>query len=124
MNPNRLLVVDDEADICELVKDVAEGIGFEVAALTHADEFRTTYRDIAPTVIILDLHMPGTDGIELLRFLADDQVSAHILLVSGTDARVLSTARRLGKTHGLNMLGAMQKPIMVSDLEDFLEKAK
>ncbi len=117
MNPNRLLVVDDEADICELVKDLAERMGFEVETVTRADAFMASYSDCNPTVIVLDLHMPGTDGIELLRLLAEKQSSAHILLISGTDARVLSTTQRLGKTHGLNMLGSIQKPIAVSKME-------
>lgn len=123
-NPNHLLVIDDEEDICELIKDVAEGIGFEVSATTSADEFLTCVLNISPSVIVLDLHMPEVDGIELLRFLGEQKYSAKIVLISGADARVLATARRLGETHGLDMLGVMQKPITVDDLEELLEKAK
>ena len=40
----------------------------------------------------------------------------------GGSARVLATASRLGEAHGLDMLGAMQKPIMVADLEELPER--
>jgi len=58
MNKQRLLVVDDEPAICVLIKDVAEGIGFEVSMTTTADAFRESIRYAAPGVIVLDLHMP------------------------------------------------------------------
>ena len=123
MNPNRLLVIDDEPDICEFIKDAAEGTGFEVTATSDPDDFRSGYRDFSPTVIILDLHIPDTDGVELLRYLAEDQCGAGILLISGVDSRVLRTARRLGASRGLNMLGSLQKPIMLHELDATLRQA-
>ena len=124
MNPKRLIAIDDEAAICELIKDVAEGIDFEVSVTTSVDAFRALVVDTAPYVVALDLQMPDVDGIELLRFLGEERCPAKILLISGGDVRVLATARRLGEAHGLDMLGAMQKPIMVADLEEMLRRAK
>ncbi len=124
MNSNRLLVIDDEAAICEFVRDVAEGKGFDVVAVEAFDEFRSSYRSLDPSLVILDLKMPKVDGIEVLRFLADERSSAQILLVSGADTRILNTAKQLGSTQGLNMLGALQKPIMLVDLEAMLEAAE
>ncbi len=123
MNSNRLLVIDDEPGICEFITEVAEGVGFEAKATTTPDDFRTTYRTFSPTAIILDLVMPDTDGIELLRFLADDRCRAQVLVASGVDPRVLATAKRLGDAHGLQMSGVLEKPIMVPDLEALLRKA-
>jgi len=123
MNSNRLLVIDDEPGICEFITEVAEGVGFEAKSTTTPDDFRTIYRTFAPTAIILDLVMPETDGVELLRFLADDRCSAQVLVASGVDPRVLATAKRLGDAHGLQMSGVLEKPIMIPDLEALLRKA-
>lgn len=123
MNSNRLLVIDDEPGICAFITEVAEGVGFEAKATTTPDDFRATYRTFSPTAIILDLVMPETDGVELLRFLADDRCRAQILVASGVDPRVLATAKRLGVAHGLQMSGVLEKPIMIPDLEALLKKA-
>jgi EAL domain-containing protein (putative c-di-GMP-specific phosphodiesterase class I) len=66
--------------------------------------------------------MPGMDGIEALRYLARQSVSAGILLASGMDQRVLSSARQLGESLGLRMLGTLQKPAMLEDIEALLSR--
>ena len=122
-NANRLLVIDDEAEICNLFSAVAEQLGFEVRTTGEADEFISLNRNFDPTVVILDLHMPQADGVEVLRRLADDKCRAGILVVSGADSRVLGSAERLGANRGLNMLGAMQKPVQLEELRGKLGEA-
>ena len=95
-----------------MFSSVAEQLGFEVRTTGEADEFISLNLDFNPTVVILDLHMPQADGIEVLRRLADDKCRAGILVVSGADSRVLGSAERLGANRGLNMLGAMQKELL------------
>lgn len=116
----RLLVIDDEVQICELVAEVAENVGFEVAQATTHETFRRYCREFAPSVIILDLAMPDGDGVELLRFLSDTRSEASIVLISGFDNRVLNAARKLGEEHGLKLIGALQKPISILELETLL----
>ena len=64
MNPLRLLVVDDDADICEIIRQVAEQLGFEVAVAYDAEGFRTTYATFSPTHVTLDLRLPGGAATE------------------------------------------------------------
>ncbi len=123
MNPNRLLVIDDEPDIRDFVKEVAEEMGFEVAEAESQAQVETALRSFSPSVIVLDLIMPEIDGVELLRFLAKKECRAHILLISGLDSKVLNTAQRLGSTLGLNMAGTLGKPMTVCVLEAALTKA-
>ncbi|MCH7930413.1 MAG: EAL domain-containing response regulator [Proteobacteria bacterium] len=122
MKSGRLLVIDDEPAICDFVKDVAEESGFEVAIAANFDQFSVAYGSFRPSVIVLDLLLPGVDGIELLRFLAKEKCRAHIVLMSGLDQKVLHTASQLGATHGLRMLDALQKPILVPELERVLSR--
>src|SRR6266436_4139376 len=121
---NRLLVVDDEPGIVRLIKRVAEGSGFDVAVTEDPRTFAKAVRSWRPRVIIMDLKMPGTDGIQLLRDLAADKCTAHVVLASGEDSKVLETAEQLGRERGLNMSGMLQKPIRIETLRELLAAFK
>ena len=112
----KLLVVDDEPAIATLIGRVAEGCGFEVVQVAEAAHCPQMVVDHRPAVICIDLSMPGMDGIELLRFLADRKVTAQLLIVSGFDAGVVRAALRLGEALGLNMAGIISKPIPIDGL--------
>src|SRR5690606_20080170 len=97
-------------------------MGFESLGVTEPDAFRRAVQEFQPTVVVLDLQMPGADGIELLRYLGERGSKAQVLVASGMDQRVLATAQQLGRAQGLNMLGALQKPILLADLESMLRQ--
>jgi DNA-binding response OmpR family regulator len=119
---NKLLVIDDQPDLCEFISEAARGMGFETLAVTDPEAFRQAVEDFQPTVVVLDLQMPGADGIELLRYLGERGSRAQVLVASGMDQRVLATAQQLGRSQGLSMLGALQKPILLNDLEATLRQ--
>jgi DNA-binding response OmpR family regulator len=115
-NP-RLLVIDDEPALAEFVATVAEECGFEPILATDYEAFHAAVRSDRPDMVALDLGMPGMDGIELLRFLAEEDSQAPVLIISGFDRRVLEAAFRLGEALGLRMLGPLEKPIRFQQLE-------
>ena len=119
---NKLLVIDDQPDLCEFISEAASAMGFEAMAVTEPDAFRRAVQEFQPSVVVLDLQMPGADGIELLRYLGERGSKAHVLVASGMDQRVLATAQQLGRAQGLAMLGALQKPIMLGELEATLRR--
>src|SRR5712692_7202892 len=119
---DRLLVIDDEPSLRQLVKRVAEISGFEVVVTHDPAAFINSARLWHPTVIMLDLKMPGTDGIQLLRTLAADKCAAHIVLTSGADGMVLAAAMQLGRERGLNMSEALPKPLRVESLRARLDE--
>jgi EAL domain-containing protein (putative c-di-GMP-specific phosphodiesterase class I)/ActR/RegA family two-component response regulator len=121
---DRLLVIDDERAFGQIVKRVAEAHGFEVVVTHDPSAFMNSARLWRPSVIMLDLKMPGTDGIELLRNLAADKCGAHIVLTSGADGRVLESALQLGRARGLNMTEALPKPLGVETLRARLAELK
>ena len=122
MNSNRLLVVDDEPQICEFIRDAAEGLGFEVKTTCHANEFIAFYREINPTVITLGLQMPGWDGVELLRFLYGERTQAAIVIISASDQNVIDTVKRLGEYRRLLISAVVQKPFTLDELASVLEE--
>jgi len=93
---NKLLVIDDQADLCEFISEAAKAMGFEALAVTEPDAFRRALEDFQPTVVVLDLQMPGADGIELLRYLGERGIKAHVLVASGM---VELTGEQLVLTH-------------------------
>ena len=115
-----LLLIDDEPFVGRFLSHAAEECGYRALATATADSFRREYRLLDPDVIALDLAMPGGDGVELLRFLAAEQCRAPVLIVSGFERRVLESSMRLGEKLGLNMIGPLAKPILVSELQAVL----
>ena len=120
MKAAQLLMCDDEPDVGAFVRRIAEELGYEVHFTARADHFGRLYRDVRPDVVILDLVIPGTDGIELLRFLAEERSPARILLMSGFDPRMREAARLLGEAHALNMVGTVAKPVRAAELRRLL----
>lgn len=117
----RLLVVDDEPAVARMVQRVGEGCGYVVTVATSSEEFMDRIIDIDPTAIILDLSMPGADGVELIRFLAATKSHAKILIISGFDPRVLETTGALGRSLGLKICGTINKPVRVAALRDAIK---
>jgi FixJ family two-component response regulator len=75
-------------------------------------------------MVALDLGMPGMDGVQLLRFLADEGFEEPVLIISGFDRRVLDSAFRLGTALGLQMVGPLEKPARLEQLEDILNRLR
>ena len=123
MTMPHLLVVDDEPDVAEFLAEVGRRCGYEVSKVCMLPEIQQALAEGPPQVVTLDLQIPNLDGVQLLRYLAEQKVKAGILLISGTDSRVRSTSLRLGKELGLNMLGTLQKPVHVAELETILQRA-
>ena len=124
MSAGRLLIVDDEADFAAFVSRVATECGYESVAVADAGAVPDHLVSWCPDLIILDLQMPGTDGIQLLRELARTAAKVKVLLASGVDERVLDTARQLGTEAGLEIVGALLKPVRAVALRRQLEAAK
>lgn len=112
-----VLILDDERDMCEFVADVGDDLGFDTHWCDNFEDFACRY-SIDLRGIFLDLAMPGMDGIEIIRFLGDNNSAAHLVLMSGHDVHVLDAARRLALARGLNVAGVLHKPFSLEKLTE------
>lgn len=124
MRPPRLLLIDDEPALADFMADAASGCGFEPVVTSNDQQFRDEFLADRPDMVALDLGMPGMDGVELLRFLAEQDYGSPVLIVSGFDRRVLESAFRLGEALGLSMAGPLEKPVRLERLETMLYELK
>lgn len=122
MTRPRLLLIDDEPQLAVFVASAARMCGFDPVSTDRDEDFRRRYQEDNPEMVALDLGMPGMDGVELLRFLADQGFGGPVLIISGFDRRVLESAYRLGEALGLNMVGPLEKPARLDSLEAILKQ--
>ena len=113
MKQPELLLIDDEPALAEFVANAARECGFEPVVTSNDAMFRDAFRLSRPDAVAMDLGMP-VDGVELLRFLADEDFEGPVLIISGFDRRVLESAFRLGEAQGLQMAGPIEKPVPVA----------
>ena len=82
--PSSILVVDDESEILVLVKDILKDEGYEVDIAENAESARASRRNRRPDLILLDIWMPDTDGISLLReWTESDTGDTPVIMMSG-----------------------------------------
>ena len=119
---NRLLVVDDDREIANYIAKVARRNGYLAAVANTFDEFSAKIGTLDPSVILLDLQMPGADGIEFLNEMNEQKCRAKLVLISDADRRKLRTATQLGTLLGLDVRKPLTQPFSVYTLRRLLAK--
>ena len=117
------MIIDDEPKFCAFAEKAAAQLGFETRCVTDSARVFDELETFSPTVVMLDLKMPGYDGIQLLSGLKGRGCKARVIVVSGMDQRTLNTTEKLAQSHGLAIVGALQKPIRLGDLRAALRSA-
>jgi two-component system OmpR family response regulator len=82
----RLLVVDDEPNIVELLSASLRFAGFEVVTATNGQQALTMVASFQPDLVVLDVMMPGIDGFEVVRRMRDSQQRIPVLFLTAKDA--------------------------------------
>ena len=123
MTEPTIYLLDDEEALVDLHCEVAEMAGFSARGFTRASQFFEQVVNFETgSVLVLDLHMPEMDGIEVMRRLAQMHNTPALILVSGHDAGVLHSAEKLCKAHGLEVIGSFRKPLSLDVFQELLEQ--
>ncbi|MCB9947279.1 MAG: EAL domain-containing response regulator [Rhodospirillaceae bacterium] len=122
MDARRLLVIDDEPALAKFVGEVAAECGYEWETTDDPVVARERVRSWQPSVVVLDLVMPKSDGIQLIRGLAEDHCGAHLIIMTGLDGRVLDAAKRMATELRLAIAGTLRKPMRAGDIRAILNR--
>lgn len=121
MTSKRLLVVDDEAEVCRLICETAEELGFEAVSAGSRAAFEKACKTFQPTVIFIDVVMPDVDGITLVRDLALQGSDARVVVISGYGERYIRNAVQIGSALGLADISGLAKPFGHDELSAALQ---
>ena len=107
-----ILVVDDEIGIRELLSEILADEGHVVTTAESAASARALRRQSTPDLILLDIWMPDTDGVTLLKeWVAGGQLTAPVIMMSGH-----ATLETAGEATRLGALDFLEKPIALARL--------
>ena len=119
MSAMRILVVDDEADIRGLLKEILSEEGYSVEVAADAEQARAARAKQTPDLVLLDIWMPGVDGITLLREWsqnASDGVQVVMMSGHGTIETAVEATR-------LGAFDFVEKPLSIAKLLRTVERA-
>lgn len=114
-----ILVVDDDEDVCDAIRESLEDAGYDVAVAENGAQALASLRasEIKPALVLLDLMMPIMDGAQFLRELrTDDELRDLTVVLFSADGGAHANATVLGANEGL------RKPVQLRDLIAMVEK--
>ena len=111
----RILILDDDTAFRE---DLAEYLIFAGHTVDHTSDpgHLTPQRLCQTDILLLDLNMPGVDGVDVLRNLCRCALSAQVILISGSDKDVIEAAAEAGRLSDIRILGTLHKPFDPEEL--------
>lgn len=123
MKKRTIYIIDDEPQTVGLLSEYVGLVGYEAVGYTEASLFFSEDNlYIKDSIIILDLNMPGMDGIEVMRQLVKAGRLSPLILISGYDSGVLHSAEQLAKAYSLDIIATMAKPFSFSSFKMILQE--
>jgi AmiR/NasT family two-component response regulator len=116
--PTRVVIAEDEAIIRLDLKELLQEEGYDVVGETgRGDEAIELVRDLRPDLVILDIKMPGLDGLSAARHVASERLAAVLMVTAFSQRELVEQARDAGA------LAYLVKPFQKSDLIPAIEVA-
>ena len=109
---NKLLIVDDEIEICEFLKSFFEDRDFKVAIASNGTQALEKVALFHPKVVLLDIQMPGMDGLQVLKKIKEMYPKVKVIMVTAVEAQEkIEEAMRFGADNYIT------KPLSLEYLE-------
>ncbi len=113
----KILVVDDEHEVCDFVRNFFEERGYQVMTALNGDEAIAITKKERPELVLLDIKMKGMDGIATLKHLKEMDKNQKVIMVTALeDQDKMDEACRLGACDYIT------KPLVLDYLEQAVEK--
>lgn len=119
-----LLTLDDDDAVSMTLRLISDREGFTVHCTADAQTFFEKVHSLRPGHVVVDLMMPGHDGLQILHMLAQEHYAGDVIVCSGLDRRVLEAAGRTAASHGLNFAGILPKPFVPDQLRQLLRRSE
>jgi DNA-binding NtrC family response regulator len=111
----QVMVVDDDLSMCSLLKTFLDNHGYSAITLSNAEEAVRRYDAERPAAVILDLVMPGQDGMAVVRALREKRPEMKVALLTGyAHSPLLAAAQRQG-------VAVFMKPTPIHEVVEFLQ---
>jgi two-component system OmpR family response regulator len=108
----RVLIVDDEPDILEVLTDLLAGLGYDISTAADGAAALGIVRRTPPDVVLLDLTMPGMSGAETLAQFRRDYPQLPVLIVTARVEPALDQELR-----ALDVFGYISKPFRIDQID-------
>jgi len=109
----KLLLVDDEIEICDFLRSFFEERNYEIKTATSGEEALKDVESFKPHVVLLDIKMPGMDGIQVLQKLKASSTKVKVIMVTAIETRdKIEECLRLGADNYIT------KPLSLEYLEN------
>lgn len=123
----KTLLIDDEPFEVKLLARQLQLLGCaDVVSCDGAEPAMAALQADAESfgLVFCDLQMPGVDGVQFMRHLAQTGYQGSLVLVSGEDGRILQAAQKLAQAHQIHVLAALAKPVSLEQLQKVLAAAE
>ncbi len=109
---NKILVVDDEIEICNFLSEFLTKKGYDVSVAASGQEAVSLVGSINPEIVLMDIRMPGMDGIEALRKIKQMRDNIEVVMITAVnDEEIAKEAMSVGASDYIT------KPLSLSYLE-------
>jgi FixJ family two-component response regulator len=116
-----IFVVDDDASVREAVSNLLESVGFKAQTFASTEGFRNAPRPDAPSCLVLDIKLPGANGLDFQEALARAGISIPIIFITAHgDVPMTSRAMKAGAVEFL--MKPFQKEDLLSAIHHALER--
>jgi EAL domain-containing protein (putative c-di-GMP-specific phosphodiesterase class I)/FixJ family two-component response regulator len=122
--PQHVLVIDDSVLQRQFTAGLCRKLGIDdvLMAVDGLDGIAQLSSNPQIEAIVLDLEMPGLDGVQVLNEIARLHLNPAVVVVSGRESVLLNVVQSMGHSLGLRLLGVLQKPISQQQLNDSLRR--
>jgi len=114
---NTVLIVDHDHATLAQIAELARGVGLSVLTAENGAMFRHALLCARPSLVLLDMQVPDMDGVDCMRHLVTQGHDPEVVLMSGLDPKVMTSARQYGRTLGLKVTDILHKPIGLVDYQ-------
>jgi two-component system, OmpR family, response regulator MtrA len=120
----KLLIIDDQRGVAKVIGLIASALGYESRVLTCSARAIDVFLEFRPDVVILDMIMPGKDGIDVLNEILLIGLPTRIIVTSGLSTGYLRLAQGVARFHANHDIAVLRKPFRRHELVALLQPAE